>query len=255
MSFQDKVVIVTGASSGIGETTAKLFAKEKAKVVLVGRNNERLNKVAEDMKTTHETNTLIIKADVTNDKEAISVVEKTISQFKKVDVLINSAGIGVETSIFSDNYVKNFDDTIAVNLRAAAVLIHAATPHLIKTKGNVVNVSSIASMINIYSYSNYAISKAGLDHLTRCLALELSSHGVRINTINPGPVLTDIAINAGLTKEESDKAFELYEKTTPLKRLTEREEVGNVILFLASDKAKSVTGSSYTIDGGAHLVY
>lgn len=252
MSFQDKVVIVTGASSGIGAATAKMFAKEKAKVVIVGRNMVKLSKVDEEIKKTTSTIPLLIKADISQDEEAIDIIAKTIAHFKKIDVLVNNAGFSVPVPLLSDNYIKEFDRAIATNLRGIAVLINAAAPHLIKTKGNIVNISSNAAVTsNLPYYSSYATSKAGVDHLSRCLAVELSEHGVRVNTVNPGPVATDIAINnSSITREQAEAGFKYFAKLTPLQRICEAEEIGDVILFLASDKAKSVTGSSYFIDCG-----
>lgn len=254
MSFQNKVVIVTGASSGIGATTAKMFAKEKAKVVIVGRNIDRLNKVEEDIKKTTGVEVLAIKADMSNEEEARGVIDKTIARFKQLDVLINNAGFAISTTILDKDFINKFDTVLNTNLRGVAVITHAAAPHLIKSKGNIVNISSVASYVAIPTFSVYGTSKAGLDHLSRCLAVELAEHGVRVNVINPGPVATEFATNTGLAKEGTDKYYENRANTTPLKRVCQGDEVGDLILYLASDKARSVTGSSYTIDCGIALV-
>lgn len=252
MSFANKVVIVTGASSGIGATTAKLFAKQKAKVVMVGRNIQKLNKVEEDIKKTGS-EPLVIVADITNDEGAQSVITKTVDHFGKLDILVNNAGAGTATPLLQEDYISKFDNLMAINLRSVAVMIHAAAPHLIKTKGNIINISSIVSTSTVKEFSIYSASKAGLDHLTRCLALEFAEHGVRVNTVNPGPVATDFLINAGVTEDVSNNIQKDYANSLPLKRISESIEIADVILFLAGDTGKSITGSSYVIDCGGSL--
>lgn len=253
MSFADKVVIVTGASSGIGAATAKLFAEHNAKVVMVGRNIEKLNNVEDDIKQTTNAELLVITADISNEDEARRVIEKTVAHFEKIDVLVNNAGFGAVTSILDTDFVNKLDNMFATNLRAVAILIHAAAPHLIKTKGNIVNVSSIASICSLKTFSAYATTKAALDHLSRCLAVELAEHDVRVNVVNPGPVSTDFVINAGGTKELSDQIYKDTAKTLPLKRVSESIEIAEVILFMASNKGRSITGTNYVIDCGGAL--
>ncbi|GBP08308.1 2,5-dichloro-2,5-cyclohexadiene-1,4-diol dehydrogenase [Eumeta japonica] len=139
---------------------------------------------------------------------------------------------------------------MATNLRAAVVITHAALPHLVKTKGNIINVSSIAGMSPSAGIGHYCTSKAALDQFSRCVALEVAPKGVRVNTINPGPVRTDIFRNIGL----SDERLHANGKGLPLGFVSETEEVGNLMLYLASDKARSITGSSFVIDVGALLI-
>ncbi|XP_022834404.1 uncharacterized protein LOC111362103 [Spodoptera litura] len=250
MSFQDKVVIVIGASSGIGAAAAIKFAEEGAKVALVGRNQEKLNNVAKKCD-----NPLIIAADITKDEDAKRIIEETVRHFAKIDILINNAGTGSRTNIQDKSYIQIFDRIMSTNLRAMVVLTHLAVPHLVKTKGNIVNISSVAAYrVIIPESSAYCASKAGLDHFTRAVALELAPHGVRVNVINPGPVRTDIIENTtGVTKEEATARFDSMKTLTALSRVSEPEEVADLILFTASDKSKAITGSSIVTDNGMLL--
>lgn len=253
MSFKNKVVIVTGAGSGIGAATAELFANERADLVMVDYNGETLKKMAEEVKNKTGVNPLVIKADISNEREARSIINKTILHFQKLHVLVNNAGVSPMASVLSDNYLNTVDTVFSTNLRGTIILTHAAIPYLIKTKGNIVNVSSVASSITLLSHSAYSTSKAALDHFSKCLALELAEHGVRVNLIRPGPVKTDISSTFGMPREEFDEYYKNVAKLTPLRHVSESIEIAKLIIFVASDKAKSITGSSNIIDCGLSL--
>ncbi|XP_030029035.1 uncharacterized oxidoreductase TM_0325 [Manduca sexta] len=246
--FVNKVVIVTGASSGIGAATAVRFAQEGANVALVGRNQERLSKVAEDC-AKFGRNPLVIKADVSKDDEARSIVAKTVEVFGKLDILVNNAGIFKHDNIQNPDFMEIFDSIMATNMRAVAFLTNLAAPYLIESKGNIVNVSSISGRYigNPYKIS-YKTSKAALNHFTRCIALELAPHGVRVNSVSPGPVDTEIFNTPGLLINLAS-----LKDATALGRVGESEEIADLIIFIASDKAKSITGSDYVSDNGLIL--
>ncbi|XP_026764205.2 uncharacterized oxidoreductase SSP0419-like [Galleria mellonella] len=248
MSFAGKVVIVTGASSGIGAAAALVFAREGANVVIVGRNENRLSNIAERC-TQNGGTTLLVKADMTNDDDVKRIVDETINRFGKIDVLINNAGLSVSGSISNGDILKSYDGTLAVNLRAVVHLTAVAAPHLVKTKGNIVNISSIAGKMSTTALAlPYSISKAGLDHFTRGAALELASSGVRVNSVSPGPVRTDFFDNAGTAI-----SWDILGSRLPLQRCSEPEEIGEIILYLASEKAKGITGSDFVCDNGGLL--
>ncbi|XP_047029916.1 17-beta-hydroxysteroid dehydrogenase 14-like [Helicoverpa zea] len=249
MSFQDKVVIVTGSSSGIGAAIAVQFAEEGAKVAIVGRKQEKLNNVAKKCGKP-----LVLVADVSKDEDAKRIVDETLRAFGKIDILVNNAGIGDPASIQSEHAMAVFDKVMTTNLRSAVYLTHLAAPHLVKTKGNIVNISSVAAFKAISKDAfAYCASKAALDHFTRAAALELASSGVRVNTINPGPVLTDVFENMGATREQQAAFFKGVGQTMPLKRVSIPEEIGDLVLFLASEKARAITGSNFVSDNGAML--
>ncbi|GBP85329.1 3-oxoacyl-[acyl-carrier-protein] reductase FabG [Eumeta japonica] len=249
MSFKDKVVIVTGSSSGIGAATAKLFAREGAKVTLVGRNVDKLKNIERECTELGGVQPLTIVADVSNDEEAKAIVQKTVELHGKLDILVNNAGIGSFSSILDTNYMTEFDRIMATNLRAVVVITNSALPYLIQSKGNIINVSSIAALNPTPAVSPYCTSKAALDHFSRSVAAEVASKGVRVNIVSPGPVKTDMNQTVGV----SDEQMEMLAKSTPLGFIIKSEEVGELILYLASDKAKSITGSTFVIDVGATL--
>ncbi|CAH2094126.1 unnamed protein product [Euphydryas editha] len=251
MSFANKVVLITGASSGIGAAAAILFAKEGANVVIVGRNEQKLQKVKEKCAKFGK-GVLVVKADVSNEQDAKKIIKETIDKFDKLDVLVNNAGVVGQSSILSDNVLSVYDTIMNTNIRAVVHITNLAAPYLIKTKGNIINISSVAGKMTMTTSPafSYAVSKAALDHFTRFAAAELASHGVRVNSISPGPVRTDILDNAVVSMAVSMEGFE---NAVPLGRVSEPEEIADLILFLASDKAKAITGSDYVSDNGILL--
>ncbi|XP_026740268.1 uncharacterized protein LOC113502780 [Trichoplusia ni] len=249
MSFKNKVVLITGGSSGIGAATAELFAKEGADVAIVARNEVKLKNTAAKCEKLGA-KVLIIKADVAVDSDLKTIVKKTVERFNKLDVLVNNAGILTEATVADENLIEVFDRTINTNLRSTVYLTNLAVPYLIKTKGNVINISSIlgTSTLGNPKYLSYCVSKAGMDHFTRSAALQLTSSGVRVNTVSPGATRTDVLSNAGIQADWDETA-----KNIRAGRISEPEEIGDLIVFLASDKARSITGSNYYIDNGALL--
>ncbi|XP_028178857.1 uncharacterized protein LOC114365728 [Ostrinia furnacalis] len=241
MSFSGKVVIVTGASSGIGAATAVAFGREGASVVLVGRNDTKLKKVAESVKK-H----LIVRADVSKGDDAKLIISKTLETFGKIDVLVNNAGIARVGGLLAGDLMNSYDEVMNTNLRAVFHLTCLATPHLVKTKGNVVNISSVAGCSTPPPmFVTYAASKAALDQFTRGAALELAPSGVRVNGVSPGPVVTDIIENSGMPT-----SYDEWATKTALGRSSDSVEIADLVLYLASDKAKCITGSSVVADNG-----
>uniref|UniRef100_A0A2A4J134 Ketoreductase domain-containing protein n=1 Tax=Heliothis virescens TaxID=7102 RepID=A0A2A4J134_HELVI len=247
--FANKVVLVTGGSSGIGAAAVVEFAKQGASVALVGRNDTRLQEVAKKCEQ-YGANTLVIKADVSKDEQAKTVIQQTVDKFGKLDVLVNNAGILRYAPVTDPKLLANFDEVMNTNLRPVIHLSSLAIPHLIASKGNIVNVSSVLATFNkVPGTISYCMSKAAMDHFTRVAATELAPHGVRVNSINPGPVITDIATSAGMPKDLNQD--NIVEKLTALGRYSEADEIGELILFLA--RSPSVTGSCYLIDNGMGL--
>ncbi|XP_026740389.1 uncharacterized protein LOC113502858 [Trichoplusia ni] len=247
--FANKVVLVTGGSSGIGAAAVEGFAKEGAFVAFVGRNETKLKAVAERCGA----NTFPIKADIAKDEEAKTIVAKTIEKFGKLDVLVNNAGISRIVGLSDPNILDAFDLIMNTNLRAVVLLTNLAIPYLKETKGNIVNVSSVASTTIpslMDGFVSYCVSKAGLDQFTRGAAKEFASFGVRVNSVNPGPVITDMAVNSGIDNVPDD---DMMKNITALGRASDADEVSDLIQYLASDKARSVTGSCFVIDNGMLL--
>ncbi|CAD0199260.1 unnamed protein product [Chrysodeixis includens] len=246
MSFNDKVVIVTGSSSGIGAAIAIEFSSLGAKVCLVGRNKEKLDEVGKKCN-----NPLVLVADITQDKDAQRIVSETVRYFGKLDILINNAGMGGSASIVAENALEVYDKVMNTNLRSVVHLTHLAAPHIIKTKGNIINISSVCALrVLLTNGFAYNTSKAGLDHFTRSVAAELASQGVRVNAVNPGPVQTDILENTGANEAQQKYVFEKMKQSTALNRISDPSEIADLVIFLASDKARAITGSIYVSDNG-----
>ena len=180
VNLNGKVALITGASSGIGAATAKLFSKLGATLALSGRNVENLEKVAKECEGAKKP--LLIKADLGIEEDTKLVLDKTISELGKIDILINNAGV-LEMGTIENTSLEQYDRVMNVNLRAVYHLTMLATPHLIETKGNIVNVSSVNGIRSFPGVLAYNISKAGLDQFTRCVALELAPKGVRVNSV------------------------------------------------------------------------
>ncbi|XP_050328852.1 uncharacterized oxidoreductase TM_0325-like isoform X1 [Bactrocera neohumeralis] len=252
MSLAGKVVIVTGASSGIGAVTAEAFAKQGSKVVLTGRNEANLKATETACKAANsKVELLLITADVTVDAERI--INSTIDKFGQLDVLVNNAGFGEMGSIL-DIEVDQFDRVLDTNLRSVFLLTKYAAPHLVKTQGNIVNVSSIAGLRAFPGASVYCTSKAALDQFTRCIALDLAPKNVRVNAVNPGTIVTEFLKRVGLSDEEEAKFLEHSKSAHALGRVGEPNEVADAIIFLASDSSSFITGATLPIDGGRHAM-
>ncbi|XP_035448142.2 3-oxoacyl-[acyl-carrier-protein] reductase FabG-like [Spodoptera frugiperda] len=247
MSFENKVILITGASSGIGAATAVEFAKQRASVAIVGRNAVKLQTVNEECQK-HGVTPLIINIDISKEEAANEIIDKTIEKYGRLDVLVNNAGIVATGGLLDGAVMKSYDKIMNTNLRAVVALTSAAVPYLIKSKGNIVNVSSTLATQAGPLMMAYCVSKAGLDHFSNTAALELAAAGVRVNIVTPGPVVTDILENAGMPNTWED-----WGKRTPLGKVAYSTEVADVILFLASDKAHSITGGNLTIDNGIRL--
>ncbi|KAK8774010.1 hypothetical protein V5799_011454 [Amblyomma americanum] len=190
--------------------------------------------------------------DLTDTKLAETLVETTSKKFGKIDILVNCAGIIGNGSIETTS-LEQYDEMFAINVRSVFHLISVAVPHLILSKGNIVNVSSVTGMRSFPNVLAYCMSKSAVDQLTHCSALELAGKQVRVNAVNPGVVITELQKRGGMS-EESYQTFLEHSKTThPLGRAGNPEEVAKTIAFLASDAASFITGVTLPVDGGRHL--
>jgi NAD(P)-dependent dehydrogenase (short-subunit alcohol dehydrogenase family) len=246
--LEGKVTIVTGATSGIGRATALRFAEAGARVVLVGRNAQALKEVSSEVRL-NGGEAFSIRADVTVQPIARRIVTQTIEQFGGIDVLVNAAGHIVSGTI-EDTSLSTWDAMLNVNLRAVFNLMQQAVPHLVERRGNVVNVSSVTGLRAFPGVLAYCVSKAGLDQLTRCAALELAPKGVRVNAVNPGVVVTEIHRRGGMSQKDYKAFLEHSKETHPLGRVGQPYEIAELILYLASERASWITGATYSIDGG-----
>src|SRR5688572_21298210 len=246
--LEGRVALVTGATSGIGRATALKFAEAGATVALVGRNREAMEELAgEIFRGGRSVNK--IYADVTDERQARLAVESAAEHHGGIDVLVNAAGV-ISNGTVETTPLADWDAMMNVNLRAVFHLMQLAAPHLEKRPGNVVNVSSVTGLRAFPGVLAYCVSKAGIDQLTRCAALELAPKGVRVNAVNPGVVVTDIHRRGGMAEENYAAFLERSKQTHPLGRVGKAREVADLVLFLASDRASWITGATYSIDGG-----
>src|SRR5438552_11012862 len=244
----DRVVIITGATSGIGRAVALGFAKASARVVAIGRNRSALEEVASEIKSAGG-ECLTLAADLTNESDGRLVIDAAVNEFGQLDVLVNAAG-HISTGSIEDTILSAWDAMMNVNLRAVFHLMQTAAPHLIKSKGNIVNISSVTGLRSFPGVLAYCVSKAALDQLTRCSALELAPKGVRVNAVNPGVVVTEIHKRGGMSEDDYLAFLEHSKQTHPRGRVGQPDEIAELVFFLASKQASWITGATYSIDGG-----
>ena len=246
--FNGKVAFVTGATSGIGRACAIAFANAGAKVFCVGRKKEALRDIAQEIRDVGS-DAIIFQGDLGHFEAAQRSVELAIQMFGSIDVLVNAAG-HLSNGTIENTSLEAWDDMMNVNVRAPFQLMQMALPSLIARRGNIVNVSSVTGLRAFPGVLAYCVSKAALDQLTRCSALELAAKGVRVNAVNPGVVVTEIHKRGGMN-DDAYAAFLEHSKTThPLGRTGRPEEIAALVLYLASDQASWITGATYSIDGG-----
>jgi NAD(P)-dependent dehydrogenase (short-subunit alcohol dehydrogenase family) len=246
--MNDKVAIVTGASSGIGRAAALLFAEKGTKVVAVGRNERELGLLRG---AAHEKNGLIKinLADILETTQVDRLIIETIESFGQIDILINAAGI-IKNGSIETTSLDDWDKMMNINLRSVFYIMQKCSAHLAKTKGNIVNVSSVTGLRAFPNVLAYCVSKAAIDQLTRCSALELAPKGVRVNAVNPGVIVTNLHKRGGMPESDYKNFLENSKNTHPLGRVGTPSEVAELIYFLASENASWITGVTYEIDGG-----
>ena len=240
-----KVVIVTGAGSGIGEATAKRFAHDGYKVVLNGRTEEKLNKVAEEIRKPDDV--FVIAGDVSSEADVEALVNGTVEKFGRIDVVVNNAAIAVMGGI-DDVSLEDWNKQMAINAGGVFLTIKKALPHLEKVKGNIVNVSSVSGIGGDWGLFSYNATKGAVSNVTRALALDLGAKGVRVNAVAPSLTRTDMT--EGLTSDA--EMMKKFEERIPMGRPAEPEEIGDVIAFLAGHDARFVNGVVLPVDGGVN---
>lgn len=251
MSFKMRSVVVTGATSGIGRAVAEAFGRAGARVVLAGRDSRALGEAARAV-TAAGGESVECAVDVTSAEAPLRLIGAALDAYGGVDVLVNAAGV-IATGTLESTTDERWDAMMAVNVRAPFRLMREAAPHLATRKGSIVNVSSVNGLRAFAGVLAYNVSKAAVDHLTRCAALELAPLGVRVNAVNPGVTVTNLHRRSGMGEEQYGAFLERSKQTHPLGRPGEAEEIASLILYLASDQASWMTGETIPIDGGRHL--
>ena len=192
---------------------------------------------------------MTIPVDLARNDSAEMAVAKAVDVLGGIDILVNAAG-HISNGTIETTKLEEWDAMLDINLRSVFLLLQKALPSLIERRGNIVNVSSVTGLRAFPGVLAYCVSKAGLDQLTRCAALELAAKGVRVNAVNPGVVITEIHKRGGMNEEQYAAFLEHSKSTHPLGRVGKPEEIAELIAFLASDRASWITGATYSIDGG-----
>jgi len=249
MEFEGKVAIVTGASSGIGRAAALGLASRGASVLAVARDRAALTEAVELMTAGRGA---VAAHDITEPSAADVVVKAAFDTFGRLDVLVNAAGI-IATGSVDQTDDDVWGRVMELNVNAAFRLMRAAIPHLKTHRGSIVNVSSVNGRRVFPGLAAYNVSKAALDQLTRCAAIELAPAGVRVNAVNPGVTITNLHRRSGMGEEQYAAFLTRAKETHPIGRPGQPEEVADLIVFLASDRASMITGETIAVDGGRHL--
>ncbi|EYC40806.1 hypothetical protein Y032_0596g442 [Ancylostoma ceylanicum] len=262
--FQGKVAIITGSSSGIGAGTAVLFASEGAKVTITGRKEDGLQATKKAMLEAgaKEDDINVVAADVTDAHGREQIVSSTVQKFGQIDILVNNAGGAFRSesgSLKMDSGLDVLEKTMQLNLYSVVEMIQLARPHLVKSKGEIVNISSIAGQpMGFARTAFYSSAKAALDQLTRAAAMDLIADGVRVNSVSPGAVVTRFGQNMGFTDEMSEKMYQFYASNRaalPAGKVGEPSDIASVIAFLADRSQSSyIVGQTIIADGGTTLV-
>lgn len=241
----NKVVLITGASRGIGKSTAKCFAKNKFNIVInYLKSEDKALELKQELENKYNIECLTIKADISKEEEVKNMIEKSIEKFNHLDVLVNNAGIAIDT-IFEDKTVANFQKILDTNLIGTFLVSKYASKYMKQNKyGTIINVSSTNGIDTYYPYSmDYDASKAGIISLTKNLAVELAPY-IRVNAVAPGWVNTD------MNKDLDDNYIQKEEEKILLGRFAADYEIAKVIYFLSTSDASYINGSIIRVDGG-----
>jgi meso-butanediol dehydrogenase/(S,S)-butanediol dehydrogenase/diacetyl reductase len=240
--FQDKVVIVTGAGSGIGEAVARRFSAEGAAVVLAGRTKAKLDAVARDLPSDR---TLVKVCDVSKFRQVEALVQAAVKRFGGLHVMVNNAGVAPEGKV-TEATLAEWEEVMAINAGGVFHGSRAAMPHLIASKGCIVNTASVSGLGGDWGLSFYNASKGAIVNFTRALALDHGADGVRVNAVCPSFTLTPMTEDM----QKDRKVMAKFRERIPLGRPAQPSEIAAVVAFLASDDASMVTGVALPVDGG-----
>ncbi len=253
MRLKDRVAIVTGSSKGIGEGIARVFSQEGAKVAVVCRTEDAGGKMAEELGAS-EGRAIFLKTDVTSSEDVQHMIDTTVRTFGKLDILVNNAGYHISKNV-EETTEKEWGFIINTNLRSTFLCSKYAMPHLRKTKGNIINISSMVGLVGQPDAGAYSATKGGQIAMSKGMAIDFAPDGIRVNVICPGWIQTPLVEDWFSQQKDPDAARKYIFGQHPLGRIGTIEECGRAALYLASDDAAFVTGITLNIDGGVTLGY
>lgn len=239
--LEGKVAVVTGSTSGIGEAIAREFAKQGAKVVIVGRRAEKGEKISAELRA-GGADSFYIQTDMLHDDQIQRMIDKTIETYGRIDILVNNAGTFLHRD-FKDTTAEDWDYFIKLDARSYFICMQKVLPHMEERRaGSIINVTSLFASKAVAGFSMYAFVKAGLTHMSRVVALEYADKGIRVNCLIPGSTMTEMT--AGQPDNDDVKA------QIPMGRHSTPEEQAYAAVYLASDESLYATGSTFVVDGG-----
>jgi len=245
--FDGKVALVTGGGAGIGRATAIGFAREGAKVVIGNRNSEAGKAVVKEIEEAGG-EASFLRTDVSSEEDVKALVDHAVSRFGRLDVAFNNAGIGGAAGPTADQTSENFDEVMSINVKGVWLSMKYQIQQMLKTGGGaIVNNSSVGGLLGFPGVGIYSASKHAVMGLTKSAALEYSSHGIRVNAVNPAVIRTAMAEGLASGRKVEVDEFAAYH---PIGRIGEPHEVADAVLWLCSDKASFVTGTATCVDGG-----
>lgn len=253
MKLKDKVAIVTGSSKGIGEGIARVFSAEGAKVVVVCRNEEQGMDMAKQLGS-DEGRAIYVRTDVTKSESIQNLINTTIREFGKLDILVNNAGYHISKNI-EQTSEEEWDFIQKTNLYSTFLCSKYAVPHLKKTQGNIIHISSMVGLVGQPNATAYSATKGGQIAMTKNMAIDLAKYCIRVNVICPGWIQTPLVDDWFSQQEDEEAAKKYIFGLHPLGRIGTIEECGKAALYLASDDSSFVTGITLNIDGGVTLGY
>lgn len=252
MEFKDKVVVITGAAGGIGQATARAFAKAGAKLVLVDRDAGAGEQASQAIRRTGA-EVRFVAADVTRSAEVQAYVKAALDAHGRIDCFFNNAGIEGKVAATAEHDEAAFDAVIAVNVKGVFLGLRHVLPVMLRQRaGAVVNTASVAGLVGTPGMPAYVASKHAVIGLTKAAAGEVARQGVRVNAVCPGPVDTRMihSLEEQLSPGNASAISDRYQAAQPTGRYTTAEEIANMVLFLCSDLAANTTGGQFVVDGG-----
>ena len=254
MTFRSQHAIITGGSKGIGLGCARVFAKYGCRVVIAARGEEAGRKAVDELAVAGHT-ALFVATDVSSRANMEAMIDATIARFDRLDCIVNNAGWHPPAMTIDETSVEDYEALLRLNLVSTFMGCKFAIPHLRKTKGSIINMSSEVGLIGQAAAPSYVSSKAGQVGLTKALAFDLAPEGIRVNAVCPAGVMTPLMEEWANTQYDPAAALKMVDSWHPIGRMATIEEMGEVCAFLASDEASFITGQAICPDGGAPLGY